>query len=66
MPGGNGVELLKKIIQNNWIKDTKIFFLSNLDEKQNIDEESAKRISGYFIKVDMTPQKLADEIKKIV
>jgi CheY-like chemotaxis protein len=66
MPGDNGIQLLEKLVKNPVLVNTKIVIFSNLDQRADIDEETSKKIAGYYLKVDMIPSDMSKKIAEIL
>lgn len=63
LPKMNGLEIMRKIKTNGSDKpNKKIIFLTNLDKDEEI-KEALQLGDGYFIKSQITPGSLVEEIK---
>ncbi|MFH1427909.1 MAG: response regulator [Patescibacteria group bacterium] len=65
LPGMDGYEVLEKLKQDKSTKDIKVYILSNLGQKEEIDRGLAAGAEGYFIKANLTPSQLVANIEKI-
>lgn len=63
LPGKNGWDVLHEIKSDSSI-DTKVFVLSNLDQKEEVDKGKNLGADRYFVKAHHTPSQIVDEIKK--
>ncbi|MBU4351273.1 response regulator [Candidatus Parcubacteria bacterium] len=66
LPHVDGWEILKKIRQENSLKDLKVVILSNLGQKSEVDKAFALGATKYLIKAHYTPSEVVEEIKKIL
>ncbi len=63
LPKMNGLEIMRKIKTENSLKpNKKIVFLTNLDKDEEI-KEALQLGDGYFIKSQITPGSLVNELK---
>jgi two-component system, OmpR family, alkaline phosphatase synthesis response regulator PhoP len=63
LPKMNGLEIMRKIKSENPLKpNKKIVFLTNLDKDEEI-KEALQLGDGYFIKSQITPGSLVNELK---
>lgn len=63
LPEINGIDVLRQIrSEASPFNNIPVYVLTNVDNKQTIQEAVALGVRGYFLKVDLTPKKLADEI----
>lgn len=65
LPNINGWELLRKIKQDEKLKDIKVIILSNLEQKPEIEKGLNLGADKYLIKSHYTPSDVIVEIKKI-
>lgn len=63
LPGKNGWDILHEIKSDSEL-DTKVFVLSNLDQKEEVDKGKNLGADRYFVKAHYTPSQIVDEIKK--
>jgi DNA-binding response OmpR family regulator len=67
LPNVDGWEVLKEISKDEELKkDLKIFILSNLGQKEEVERGFKMGIVKYFIKAHYTPTEVAEEIKKVL
>ncbi|MCX6712745.1 MAG: response regulator [Candidatus Vogelbacteria bacterium] len=66
MPGDNGIQLLERMVKDPALAKTKIIIFSNLDQRDDIDEDIMSKIAGYYLKVNMIPSEIAKKIKELV
>lgn len=64
LPGIDGYEVLAKLKGDVKTKNIKIFILSNLGQKDEIDKGLNEGADGYFIKANLTPSQLLIKIKQ--
>ena len=62
MPIMDGITMFKELRKDEWGKDAKIIFLTNLSEEERISEVLNLGTAEYLIKTDWS---LADVVKKI-
>lgn len=63
MPEMGGDEMLKKLRETDWGKETKVIILTNMGEQEAppiIKELDVKR---FIVKADMTPRQVAEMVK---
>lgn len=66
MPYMDGVETLKNIKSNeNW-KKIPIIMLTNISEKEKINESEQYGVDGYLIKSQFTPSEVVDKVKSLL
>lgn len=66
LPKINGWELLKMLRDEPGTKNLKVIVISNLDQKDNLDNISNFGVIKYFLKIESTPGEIADVIKEIL
>ncbi|MEK9165478.1 MAG: response regulator [Patescibacteria group bacterium] len=66
LPDMNGVQILKTIKEDNNIKYIRVLLLTNLNEKDYINEALSLGAEGYLIKAHFTPNEVVDKIKQIL
>lgn len=64
LPHIDGWEILRRIKQNPNLKNLKVIILSNLGQKQEIENGLKLGADKYFIKIHYTPNEIIEEIKK--
>lgn len=65
LPEIDGWEIIRKVQQDENLKDLKVAVLSNLGQKDAV-KKGLKRALKYFIKAHYTPSEVVAEIKKII
>ncbi|KKR39331.1 MAG: Response regulator receiver domain protein [Parcubacteria group bacterium GW2011_GWC2_40_31] len=66
MPGMDGFELMAEIKKENLAKDSKIIFLTNLGQKEDINKGMSLGALDYIIKAYFTPSEVVNKIKDIL
>ncbi len=65
MPGNmNGIELLKKLKQNELTKQVSVVILTNLGLDDLVKEAMAAGARGFLVKANFTPDQIVAEVKK--
>jgi DNA-binding response OmpR family regulator len=64
MPYLDGLEVLKKIKEDEKIKNVPVILLTNLSQKEEIDEGLKLGAVDYLIKSHFTPSEVLEKIKK--
>ena len=69
LPGMTGLDILKRLRDNKmspkFTPDHHIIILTNLDEDDVTKKNISELAQGYYTKVDITPHKLVDILKKM-
>lgn len=60
MPEMNGDEMLQKMRQTDWGKDTKVIILTNIGQQEAPENLKSLGISDFVVKAEMTPHEVAD------
>ena len=63
LPGKDGWEVLHEIKSDSSL-ETRVFVLSNLDQKEEVDKGKNLGADKYFIKAHYTPSQIVEEVKK--
>jgi len=63
MPKMDGMEALKLIKRNNDYKDIPVMLLTNLSQKEDVDQGLALGAVDYIIKSHFTPSEVVEKIK---
>lgn len=63
LPDVDGFSILKKIRDNQRLKDTPVIIFSNLSEEKDIEKASKLGISEFMVKSNFTLDELAEKIK---
>lgn len=66
LPDMNGVQILKTIKEDNDFKSIRVLMLTNLNEKDYINEALSLGAEGYLIKAHFTPNEVVDKIRQIL
>lgn len=66
LPGMDGVEIIKKIREENMAPKTKIVVLSNQNQPSDMEQAKKLGIDGYLVKADMIPSEVVVEVGKIL
>jgi DNA-binding response OmpR family regulator len=66
LPDINGVQILKQIKTDEVLKTTRVLMLTNLNEKDYINEAMSLGAEGYLIKAHFTPNEVVDKIRQIL
>ena len=65
MPHKDGYQVLKEIRGNKKTKDLKVYMLSNLGQKEEIDRSMNMGANGFFVKAHLTPTQLLKKINEM-
>lgn len=63
MPYMDGLEVLKKIKENEDTKNIPVILLTNLSQKEDVDKGMELGAKGYLIKSHFTPSEVLEKIK---
>ncbi len=66
MPYMDGIEVLKKIQEKEEWKDLKIIMLTNLSEKDRVNEILERGVNDYIIKSHFTPSEVVEKIREVI
>lgn len=66
MPRVDGVEVLKKIKSENALKDIPIMILTNISEKEKMEEVMNLGANFYLIKSHFTPTEILDKVNLLL
>ncbi len=66
MPYMDGLEVLKKLKNNDRFKNIPVVLLTNLSQKEEIEEGMKLGASDYLIKSHFTPSEVLEKIKNYV
>lgn len=66
MPQMNGDEVLTRMRDSSWGKDTKVIILTNMGEQEAPAKLKDLGVLSFIVKADMTPRQVADLVKKHV
>jgi CheY-like chemotaxis protein len=63
MPKFTGIEVLKMLRNlDSPVKETPVYIITNLGQKDILDDLFKKGIDGYIIKSEVTPKQLIEEV----
>jgi len=66
MPRMDGYQVLKELRSNPETAKQLVYIFSNLGQGAEIEKGIAEGANGYFVKSNLTPTQLAEEVKKIL
>jgi DNA-binding response OmpR family regulator len=66
LPGKDGLKILKEIRDNPELKKGPVISLTNLNSENIIQEAFGSGADGYLIKSEITPDKIVDEVSRIL
>lgn len=66
MPAMSGYEAVKQLKADKKTKELPIIVLSNSAQDNEIEEAKRMGVSAYFLKSQVTPSRLSEEVKKIL
>ncbi len=66
MPRMNGIDVLRKIKENDSLKNVPIIMLTNISEKEKINEGLEYGISDYLIKSHFTPSEVVAKVNALL
>ncbi|EKD46741.1 MAG: Two component transcriptional regulator, winged helix family [uncultured bacterium] len=66
MPYMNGMEVLKKIKENDVLKKIPVIMLTNISEKEKVTEGTELGISDYIIKSHFTPSEVVHKVNALL
>ncbi|EKE25768.1 MAG: hypothetical protein ACD_5C00037G0005 [uncultured bacterium] len=66
MPGMDGIGVLKKLKENEQWKDLPIVMLTNISEKDKVNEAIELGIRDYLIKSHFTPSEVVQKINTLL
>jgi len=64
MPVMNGDEMLAKLRNEPWGKDTKVIILTNIGEQELPKDLTSLDVLDVILKAELTPRQVADRVKK--
>lgn len=62
MPHKDGYQTLKELKEEEKTKNLKVFILSNLGQKEEIDKGMELGADGFFVKAHLTPTQLLEKV----
>lgn len=66
MPYMDGLEVLKKLKENNNFKNIPVILLTNLSQKEEIEEGLKLGASDYLIKSHFTPSEVLEKVSNYI
>ncbi|MCH8244543.1 response regulator [Patescibacteria group bacterium] len=66
LPGIDGFEVLKKIKEDEKVKDIPVIILSNLGQQDDIDKGIKLGAKDYLIKAEFTPGEIVEKVKGVL
>lgn len=66
LPGKDGLKILKEIKENPQLKKGPVIALTNLNSENIIQEAFGSGADGYLIKSEITPDKIVDEVGRVL
>ena len=66
LPKKDGYEILKELRRDEMTKSIKIYAWSNLGQAAEIKKGLEDGADGYWVKANLTPKQLVDNVKKIL
>ncbi len=66
LPLKDGFEVLREAKKDQKTKDIPVILLTNLGQKEDIEEGLKLGAIDYLIKAQFTPQEVVDKVKKII
>jgi len=66
MPYMDGLEVLRKIKNNDKLKDIPVILLTNLSQKEKVDEGLFLGANDYLIKSHFTPSEVLEKINSYI
>lgn len=66
MPRMDGTEVLKKIKNDDRLKDVPIIMLTNIPEKEKVDGDLEARVTDYLIKSHFTPAEVVNKVNSLL
>lgn len=66
LPKKDGFEVLNDLKKEDILKNTKIVFLTNLGEEENLNKGLRSKADAYLIKAHSTPSQIVAKIEEIL
>jgi len=66
MPNINGYQVLEELRKSPKTKNLKIYILSNLGQKEEIDKGLNLGADGFYVKAHLTPSQLLSKIQELL
>lgn len=65
MPHKDGYQTLKELKEGDKTRSIRVFILSNLGQKEEVEKGLKVGADGFFIKAHLTPSQLLEQVNKI-
>jgi len=65
MPGMDGYEVIRKLKEDNQTKEITILVLSNLGQREEVNQGLKLGADDYIIKTDLTPSELVNKVERM-
>lgn len=65
MPQMNGDEVLTKMRNEDWGKDTPVLILTNMGKEEASKSLDNLNVHSYIVKAEMTPKQVAERVKEV-
>ncbi|MEI7890341.1 MAG: response regulator [bacterium] len=66
MPGLDGIDVLKKVKENPALVNVPIIMLTNISEKERVQEAKELGIDEYMIKSQFTPSEVVQKVNSLL
>ncbi|EKD58513.1 MAG: hypothetical protein ACD_56C00110G0006 [uncultured bacterium] len=66
MPGLDGISVLKKLKANDQWKDIPVIMLTNISEREKVNESIELGIKDYLIKSHFTPSEVVQKVNSLL
>ena len=66
MPQMDGIETLKKIKNNDKLKNIPIIMLTNISEKEKVEESEEMGVNDYLVKSQFTPSEVVAKVNTLL
>lgn len=66
MPQMDGIETLKKIKNNDKLKNIPIIMLTNISEKEKVEESEEMGVNDYLVKSQFTPSEVVGKVNALL
>ncbi len=65
MPGMDGFQLIREIVDKGWKREAVMVVLSNLGQKDDIERALSLGVDGYIVKASATPSEVVARVQEI-
>lgn len=66
LPKVNGLDVLTRLKENQETSSIPVLILTNLPKESSADKSKSLGADGYFVKAEYEPEKLAEEVNKLL